>query len=156
MINSNEFASIMKALTESGYEEAEVKLDDVLIRVSNRPGSLFGSQSSAGESAASRNLSDDIPQQKSSSPSSAHQPEKNMISVKSPSLGTFYHAPSPGAAPFVNIGDRVTVGQQIGIVEVMKLFNAVESDVAGTVIEIHVKDATLVEYDEPLITIAVD
>lgn len=74
--------------------------------------------------------------------------------VRAPLIGTFYRASEPGTQPFVSIGDMVEVGQQIGIVESMKLMNVIESEVSGRVVEILVTDATPVEFDQPLIALA--
>ncbi|HVK25889.1 MAG TPA: acetyl-CoA carboxylase biotin carboxyl carrier protein [Actinokineospora sp.] len=74
--------------------------------------------------------------------------------VKSPLVGTFYSAPEPGAATFVKVGDEVQAGQQIGIVEAMKLMNPVEADRAGVVVEIKVGNAEPVEYDQVLVVLA--
>jgi acetyl-CoA carboxylase biotin carboxyl carrier protein len=71
--------------------------------------------------------------------------------VRAPMVGTFYHAPEPGAAPFVTVGDHVEAGQQVGIVEAMKLMNPVEAADSGRVIEVLVADAGRVEYEQPLI-----
>ena len=71
--------------------------------------------------------------------------------VCAPMVGTFYHAPEPGADPFVSVGDLVGAGQQVGVVEAMKLFNAIDADRPGRVVEILVPDATAVEYGQRLI-----
>ena len=76
--------------------------------------------------------------------------------IKSPIVGTFYAAPSPDAEPFVRVGDRVRVGQVLCIVEAMKLMNEIESDVAGTVVQVYPKNAQPVEYGEPLFAIKPD
>ena len=73
--------------------------------------------------------------------------------VRSPLVGTFYEASSPGAAPFVKIGDQVEVGQVLCIVEAMKLMNEVESDVAGEVVERIAKAGQPVEYGQPLFAV---
>jgi acetyl-CoA carboxylase biotin carboxyl carrier protein len=74
--------------------------------------------------------------------------------VCSPSVGTFYRAPEPGSAPFVNEGDLVQVGQQIAIVEAMKLMLPIEADRAGRVTAILKADGEQVEYAEPLVSLA--
>ncbi len=74
--------------------------------------------------------------------------------VKAPMLGTFYGAPQPGAAPFVTVGSTVAPDTVIGIVEVMKLMNAVSAGTSGVVVEIVAKDGTLVEYGEVLLRVA--
>ena len=76
--------------------------------------------------------------------------------LTSPIVGTFYAAPSPDAEPFVRVGDRVRVGQVLCIVEAMKLMNEIESDVAGTVLQVYPKNAQPVEYGEPLFAIRPD
>ncbi|MEU0564228.1 biotin/lipoyl-containing protein [Nonomuraea sp. NPDC005983] len=85
------------------------------------------------------------------SPSAA---DEGLIQVRAPLVGTFYHASEPGAAPFVSVGDTVEAGQQVGIVESMKLMNPIVAETAGRVVEIPVPDATPVEYDQPLVVIA--
>lgn len=73
--------------------------------------------------------------------------------VKAPLVGTFYSASAPDAAPFVQVGDTVTEGQTLGIIEAMKLMNEIESDYAGTVKEILVENGQMVEYGQPLFVI---
>jgi len=72
------------------------------------------------------------------------------ITIKSPIIGTFYRSPGPDKASFVNVGDEVTPGKVICIVEAMKLFNEIESEVSGKIVKILVNDAQPVEYDRPL------
>jgi len=71
-------------------------------------------------------------------------------SVRAPIVGTFYKASSPDSADFVKVGDKINVGDVLCIIEAMKLMNEIESDVAGTVVQILVDNATPVEYDQPL------
>jgi acetyl-CoA carboxylase biotin carboxyl carrier protein len=73
--------------------------------------------------------------------------------VRAPIVGTFYAASSPDASDFVNVGDRVKVGDVLCIIEAMKLMNEIESEVSGTVTQILVDNATPVEYDQPLFVI---
>lgn len=74
----------------------------------------------------------------------------NYIEVKSPMIGTFYRSANPESAPFVNVGDSISAGQTVCIVEAMKLFNEIESEVSGTIVKMLVDNATPVEYDQPL------
>jgi acetyl-CoA carboxylase biotin carboxyl carrier protein len=75
------------------------------------------------------------------------------VIVRAPLVGTFYVAPSPGAEPFVRVGDEIEAGQPVGIVEAMKLMNQVVTEVGGTVVRIVADDASPVEYDQPLIEV---
>lgn len=79
--------------------------------------------------------------------------EKKYHTVKSPMIGTFYRSSAPDKPPFVNVGDIVDVGQPLCIIEAMKLFNEIESDVKGKIVKILVENATPVEYDQPLFLI---
>lgn len=74
----------------------------------------------------------------------------NLITIKSPMIGTFYRQAGPGKPTFVNVGDEVTPGKVVCIIEAMKLFNEIESEVKGTIVKVLVEDASPVEYDQPL------
>ena len=76
--------------------------------------------------------------------------ESNYITIKSPMIGTFYRKPSPDKPLFVEVGTEVTVGKVVCIIEAMKLFNEIESEVKGRIVKILVEDMSPVEYDQPL------
>ncbi|TQS23355.1 acetyl-CoA carboxylase biotin carboxyl carrier protein [Microbispora hainanensis] len=81
-------------------------------------------------------------------------PDSPPGQIRAPLVGTFYRAAEPGAAPFVSVGDIVEAGQQVAIVESMKLMNPIETETAGQVVEILVQDGAPVEYDQPLMVIS--
>jgi acetyl-CoA carboxylase biotin carboxyl carrier protein len=81
------------------------------------------------------------------------EPEENLHIVRSPIVGTFYEAPSPGAPPFIKVGDQVEVGQVLCIVEAMKLMNEIECDVAGEVVKKLVANGQPIEYGQELFSI---
>jgi acetyl-CoA carboxylase biotin carboxyl carrier protein len=74
----------------------------------------------------------------------------NLITIKSPMIGTFYRRPSPDKPNFLEVGDDVTIGKVVCIIEAMKLFNEIESEVSGKIVKILVEDSSPVEYDQPL------
>lgn len=74
----------------------------------------------------------------------------NLITIKSPMIGTFYRSPAPGKPVFVEVGSEVAPGKTVCIIEAMKLFNEIESEVSGKIVKILVDDASPVEYDQPL------
>ncbi len=76
--------------------------------------------------------------------------KKNLLAIRSPIVGTFYRAPAPDAPPYVEVGDIVKPGQVVCIVEAMKLMNEIESDVAGKIVQILVKNEEPVEYNQEL------
>ena len=74
----------------------------------------------------------------------------NLITIKSPMIGTFYRQAGPGKPIFINVGDDVTTGTVVCIIEAMKLFNEIESEVIGKIVKVLVEDASPVEFDQPL------
>jgi len=76
--------------------------------------------------------------------------EDKLVTIKSPMIGTFYRQSGPGKPIFANVGDDVTVGKVVCIIEAMKLFNEIESEVSGKIVKVLVEDASPVEYDQPL------
>jgi acetyl-CoA carboxylase biotin carboxyl carrier protein len=103
-----------------------------------------------------------VPMPASPAPAPAEPPpvptaeEQGLVTVKSPIVGTFYRAPDPGSSPFVNVGDRVRVGQVLCIIEAMKLMNEIEAEVAGEVVKVHHESGQPVQYGEPLFAIRPD
>ena len=96
-----------------------------------------------------------LPQaQPAAAPDKASKPAEtapsNTITIKSPMIGTFYRSPSPDKPSFVNIGDDIEPGKVVCIIEAMKLFNEIESEVKGKIVKVLVEDASPVEYDQPL------
>ena len=79
-----------------------------------------------------------------------HVKADNFLTIKSPMIGTFYRQAGPGKPIFVNVGDEVEEGQVVCIIEAMKLFNEIESEVSGTIVKVLVEDASPVEFDQPL------
>jgi acetyl-CoA carboxylase biotin carboxyl carrier protein len=88
----------------------------------------------------------------SSAPAAPAAPAKadNLITIKSPMIGTFYRRPSPDKPIFAEIGTEVAPGKVVCIIEAMKLFNEIESEISGTIVKVLVDDASPVEYDQPL------
>ena len=74
----------------------------------------------------------------------------NLLTIKSPMIGTFYRQAGPGKPIFANVGDEITEGKVVCIIEAMKLFNEIESEVKGKIVKVLVEDASPVEYDQPL------
>jgi len=80
----------------------------------------------------------------------AGKADANLIEVKSPMIGTFYRASAPDKPPYVKVGDSIGKGDTVCVVEAMKLFNEIESEVAGKIVKVLVEDAQPIEYDQPL------
>lgn len=83
-------------------------------------------------------------------PASPEEDTSKYVEIKSPMIGTFYRSPNPDSPSFVNVGDKVSTGDTVCIVEAMKLFNEIESEVSGTIVKVLLDNASPVEYDQPL------
>ena len=83
-------------------------------------------------------------------PKTAEPAADNLVTIKSPMIGTFYRSSSPGKPSFIEIGDEIAPGKVVCIIEAMKLFNEIESEVKGRIVKVLVDDASPVEYDQPL------
>ena len=81
---------------------------------------------------------------------------KKTAEIKSPMIGTFYRTANPDSPPFVSVGDKITKGQTVCIIEAMKLFNEIESEVSGTIVKAMVENSSPVEYDQVLFVVEPD
>jgi acetyl-CoA carboxylase biotin carboxyl carrier protein len=143
---------LLQFMTEHNLEEFEYSRGDLRIRLRKPSAGVLV--------AAPRGRANEIIEASSvgASPSSSGaaaaaseaQPAEDLHLVKSPIVGTFYAAPSPGSDPFVKIGARVETGQTLCIVEAMKLMNEIEADVTGELVKIFVEAGQPVEYGQPL------
>ena len=86
-------------------------------------------------------------------PASERDADAGLVVVEAPMVGTFYRAPAPGASNFTEVGQRVTVGQTVCIIEAMKLMNEIEAEASGTVVEILVENAQPVQFGQPIFKI---
>lgn len=144
-----EFSKIIElihAVSEAGLSEFQMQEGNLNISMSANRGVLAESTAAVNRPIESGQASLQPPKQQSLAESSGN-------TVKSPLVGTFYAAASPESAPFVKVGDRVTKGQVLGIVEAMKLMNEIESELDGTVREILVKNEQMVEFGQPMFVI---
>lgn len=92
-----------------------------------------------------------VSKDKTSESKDAESPKtENLLTIKSPMIGTFYRQAGPGKPIFVSVGDEVEKGQAVCIIEAMKLFNEIESEVSGKIVKVLVEDASPVEFDQPL------
>jgi acetyl-CoA carboxylase biotin carboxyl carrier protein len=137
---------LIDLVQESGIAELEITEGEEKVRI-NRIGSGMVPNVVMAPGPA---VLQATPAPGSAIPAPAAEPVSEGIVVKSPMVGTFYRASSPGAQAFVELGQSVTAGQTLCIIEAMKLMNEIESDVSGTVARILVESGQPVEYGEPL------
>jgi acetyl-CoA carboxylase biotin carboxyl carrier protein len=134
---------VLAFMSENGLEEFEYARGDLRIRL-KKASALPSAPVGAG---IGRPVA---PPSHESAGTSRSLMGEGLHVVKSPIVGTFYGAPSPDAAPFVKVGDRVKTGQTICIIEAMKLMNEIEADAAGEVAQVLVENGQPVEYGQPL------
>lgn len=151
-MNIEEIKELLQIFNESGVGELELQRgrDRLRIRKAGEPVSFTAPPASVVHEAAPAASAAAAPAE---TPAKPAEPESGHVLVKSPIVGTFYDAPSPGATPFVKVGDRVEVGQVLCIIESMKLMNEIEAEVAGVIEAKLVENGRPVEYGEALFSI---
>nr|WP_315147686.1 acetyl-CoA carboxylase biotin carboxyl carrier protein [uncultured Flavobacterium sp.] len=148
-----EIQNLIKFVANSGVAEVKLEMDDVKITIRT---TLEGNVSEATyvQMPAQPALQPvAVPQQIAPTPATPSAPaseNSNYITVKSPMIGTFYRKPSPDKPMFVEVGSTVAKGDVLCVIEAMKLFNEIESEVSGKIVKILVDDMSPVEYDQPL------
>jgi acetyl-CoA carboxylase biotin carboxyl carrier protein len=140
---------LIELLEESGIAEIEIKEGEEAVRISRMPGGATLAQVHA----MPHMLPAPVAQPSPAVDAAAPKARANEHVVTAPMVGTFYAAPSPGAKPFVEIGDEVKVGQVLCIIEAMKMMNQIESDKAGRVTSIMARNGDPVEFGQPLFVI---
>ena len=150
-LTRDDITYIMNLIDGSDYDELILEMGDLKLEL-RKPGAVRPAltAASAPQPVAS------TPPPPAPEPAMESGPVGSGTEVPAPLLGTYYHAPKPGAAPFVAIGDRVTADTVIGIIEVMKLMNQVQAGIAGTVTEIVAPNGELVEHGQTLIRVQPD
>ena len=174
-MNLKQIQELIKFVAKSGATEVNLEMGDVKICIKSPPkgkinlesqtGLLTGQQPVVQQPVVQQPI---VPIPQPTATNSSNQKETapetpveitndsdslssgNHEVIKSPIIGTFYRKPSPEKDPFVSVGDKVETGSVVGIVEAMKLFNEIESEISGTIIKVLVEDMSPVEYDQPL------
>ena len=160
-MNQKELKELIEFLIEKDIAEFELERGDVKVKIKragqttivHAPAEMSYPGHISGVPAEQRPANHVAPA--AAPPAAPSEParEENLHMVKSPIVGTFYEAPSPGAPPFVKVGDTVEVGQVLCIVEAMKLLNEIESDVAGEIVKKMGGNGQPIEYGQELFAI---
>jgi acetyl-CoA carboxylase biotin carboxyl carrier protein len=158
-----EIQNLIKFVAKSGASEVKLEMDDVKITIKtgseDRETTIVQQVPMGGMQAQpqmqQQQQAPQAPAQQPETPASggdksAAQEDSKYITVKSPIIGTFYRKPSPDKGPFVEIGDSIKEGDVLCVIEAMKLFNEIESEVSGKIVKVLVDDSSPVEFDQPL------
>ena len=159
-MNLKDIQELIKFVAKSGATDVNLEIDNIKISIKSppkkrrgedeelktviheAPAQLIATQPSVVQAAP---VVQAVPVEKEST-----KKESNYITVKASMIGTFYRSSSPESSPFVNVGDTIKEGDTICIIEAMKLFNEIESEVSGKIIKVLVDDTTPIEFDQPL------
>ena len=157
-MNLTEIQELIKFVSRSGVTEVEIEQKDFKITIKSEskkvkkeeqtivlqqaPAQMVAPQVAPAQVSA--------PAPTPAAPSPAPADDSKLITIKSPMIGTFYRSPGPDKDTFVNVGESVKQGDVVCIIEAMKLFNEIESEISGKIVKVLVDDASPVEYDQPL------
>lgn len=155
-----EIQNLIKFVAKSGASEVKLEMDDVKITIKtgseDKETTIVQQVPMGGMHAQPQMPSQPSPVPAAPVETPAAEGEKSAaedskyITVKSPIIGTFYRKPSPDKGPFVEVGDAIKTGDVLCVIEAMKLFNEIESEVSGKIVKVLVDDASPVEFDQPL------
>ncbi len=154
-----EIQNLIKFVAKSGASEVKLEMDDIKITI--KTGSGDAEPTYIQQVPMQGQMQQAIPQQHapaapapqaaaSDAKESASDESDKYITVKSPIIGTFYRKPSPDKPVFVEVGDSIKTGDVLCVIEAMKLFNEIESEVSGKIVKVLVDDSSPVEFDQPL------
>jgi acetyl-CoA carboxylase biotin carboxyl carrier protein len=151
-----EIQSLIKFVAKSGASEVKLETDDIKITI--RTGPISGVQETTYVQQLPMTQAPMVPVAQASVPevatptktSSEEADDAKYITIKSPIIGTFYRKPSPDKPSFVEVGSNIGKGDVLCVIEAMKLFNDIESEVSGKIVKILVEDSSPVEFDQPL------
>ncbi len=161
-MNYSELQDFIKAVAKSGATEVKIDSEDLKITI-KAPGKGKATETIVQQIPVAAQIPQAMPMVAAAAPIAATpapaapvtevtkaDDESNLITIKSPMVGTFYRKSTPEKPAFVNVDDSIEPGKVICILEAMKLFNEIEAEVSGKIVKVLVDDATPVEYDQPL------
>lgn len=156
-MKTQEIRDLIDFISQTGLNEVNIETKELKLRIKREPDQRVYKTAVAPAAVAPA-----APVSAPAAPPAAPKAEKPAaaaakgLEIKSPMIGTFYRTSNPDAPPFVSVGDKVTKGQTVCIIEAMKLFNEIESEVSGTIIKVMVENASPVEYDQVLFVVEPD
>jgi len=150
-MNIKEIQQLIKFVAKSGVSEVKIESKDLKLSVkTGKTSSIVQSDPQVVYSAPVQNEPVVELQNAENNEAISSKEDEGLITIKSPIIGTFYRKPSPDKPNFVEVGDSISEGSVLCVVEAMKLFNEIESECSGKIVKILVEDASPVEFDQPL------
>ena len=161
-MKTSEIRDLIDFISKSGLNEVNIETKELKLSVKREPDQkVFKSSPAITHSAPIQTVAPvSAPPVAPSAPSlpkaEVAPSGKKTVEIKSPMIGTFYRSSSPDSPVFVSVGDKITKGQTVCIIEAMKLFNEIESEVSGTIVKIPLENATPIKYDQVLFVVEPD
>jgi acetyl-CoA carboxylase biotin carboxyl carrier protein len=162
-LKTSEIRDLIDFISKTGLNEVNVETSELKLHIKREPDQKILNSSAMASSIPATATSAAAMAQAPASGAGTPEPvapdaaaEKPTAEIKSPMIGTFYRSPNPDSPPFVSVGDKVSKGQTVCIIEAMKLFNEIESEFSGTIVKVLVENSTPVEYDQPLYVVEPD
>jgi len=157
-MKTSEIRDLIEFIAQTGLNEVDIETKELKIHVKRERDQNIMSGSAPMMAAP-------VQMTQAAAPAAAPTPPKAekaapagkaTSDIKSPMIGTFYRSSNPDSPPFVSVGDKITKGQTVGMIEAMKLFNEIESEVSGTIVKVMIENSTPVEYDQVLFVVEAD
>jgi acetyl-CoA carboxylase biotin carboxyl carrier protein len=155
-MKTTEIRDLIDFISKSGLNEVNIETKELKLHVKREPDQKVFKSTPVVAPVAAATAPMVQPQVQAQPQATKTESGKKTIEIKSPMIGTFYRSSSPDSAPFVSVGDKISKGQTVCIIEAMKLFNEIESEVSGTIVKALVENATPVEYDQVLFVVEPD
>ncbi|HEX6225733.1 MAG TPA: acetyl-CoA carboxylase biotin carboxyl carrier protein [Chryseolinea sp.] len=162
-MKTSEIRDLIDFISKSGLNEVNIETKELKLSVKREPDQkVFKSSPAIAHSAPIQAVAPatspvgSFSAPRAEAPAVAPPSGKKTVEIKSPMIGTFYRSSNPDSPAFVSVGDKITKGQTVCIIEAMKLFNEIESEVSGTIVKIPLENATPVEYDQVLFVVEPD
>jgi len=152
-MNPKEIKNMIDFIAKSGLAEVNIETEEFKIEVKRNAEATVVAAAPAAPSLAPVAAPAPAAATAEAPAAPAADDSNKYIEVKSPMIGTFYRTPKPEDPAFVSVGDTIAVGDKVCIIEAMKLFNEIESEVSGTIVKVLVDDSSPVEFDQPLFLI---
>jgi acetyl-CoA carboxylase biotin carboxyl carrier protein len=157
-MKTSEIRDLIDFISQSGLNEVNIETMELKLHVKREPDQKVFKTTPAPMVAPVAAIAAPVASvapmvAKAEKPASA---SKTTLEIKSPMIGTFYRTANPDSPPFISIGDKVSKGQTVCIIEAMKLFNEIESEVSGTIVKVMVENSSPVEYDQVLFVVEPD
>ena len=150
-----EIQNLIKFVSNSGVAEVKLEMDDIKITIrttleGNAPDITYVQQAPMQQALQQAPVQQQLAPSTPAAAAPAADDNSKYITIKSPIIGTFYRKPSPDKPMFVEVGTSISKGDVLCVIEAMKLFNEIESEVSGKIVKILVDDSSPVEFDQPL------